>query len=98
MSGIGLVDIIEQRLARISATLTQQVDFGYGITGHLRKGGTVEVNRIQLAPGIWKTTSLRIDISGRFVFFKTINKQQDEVHSDFKSAASDTTLLQALQP
>jgi hypothetical protein len=97
MSGVVLIDLLEKRLARISATLTQQVDFGYGIIGHLRKGGTVEVNRIQLAPGIWKTTSLRIDINGRFVFFKTINKQQDEAHSDFKSVAPDTTILQAVQ-
>jgi hypothetical protein len=97
MSGVVLIDLLEKRLARISATLTQQVDFGYGIIGHLRKGGTVEVNRIQVAPGIWKTTSLRIDINGRFVFFKTINKQQDEAHSDFKSVAPDTTLLQAVQ-
>jgi hypothetical protein len=97
MSGVIQIDLDEKRLARLSATLTQQVDFGYGIIGHLRKGGTVDVNRIQLAPGIWKTSWFRIEINGRFVFFKTINKQQDEAHSDFKSVASGTTILQALQ-
>jgi hypothetical protein len=97
MSGVVLIDLDEKRLARLSATLTQQVDFGYGIIGHLRKGGTVEVNRIRLAPGIWKTSSFRIDINGRFVFFKTLNKQQDEAHSDFKAVAPDTTILQALR-
>jgi hypothetical protein len=97
MSGVVLIDPIEKRLARISATLTQHVDFGYGLIGHLRKGGTVDVNRIKLAPGIWKTSSLRIDIEGRFVFFKTINKQQDEARSDFKSVAPDTTIVRALQ-
>jgi hypothetical protein len=73
------------------------VDFGYGVIGRLRKGGTVDVNRIRLAPGTWKTSSLRIDINGRFVFFKTINKQQNETHSDFKSVAPDTTILKALE-
>jgi hypothetical protein len=97
MSGVILIDLDEKRLARLSAALTQQVDFGYGIIGHLRKGGTVEVNRIRLAPGTWKTSSFRIDITGRFVFFKTINKQQDEARSDFRSVASGTTILQALQ-
>ena len=97
MSGVILIDRDEKRLARLSATLTQQVDFGYGIVGHLRKGGTVDVNRIQLARGIWKTSSFRIDIQGRFVFFKTISKQQDEAHSDFKSVAPDTTIPQALK-
>jgi hypothetical protein len=97
MRGVILIDRDEKRLARLSATLTQQVDFGYGIIGHLRKGGTVDVNRIQLARGIWKTSSFRIDIQGRFVFFKTISKQQDEAHSDFKSVAPDTTIPQALK-
>jgi hypothetical protein len=97
MSGVILIDLDEKRLARLSAKLTQQVDFGYGVIGHLRKGGTVDVNRIRLAPGIWKTSSFRIDINGRFVFFKTLNKQQDEAHSDFKSVAPDTTILQALR-
>ena len=97
MSGVILMDRDEKRLARLSATLTQQVDFGYGVIGHLRKGGTVDVNRIRLAPGIWKTSSFRIDINGRFVFFKTLNKQQDEAHSDFKLVAPDTTILRALQ-
>jgi hypothetical protein len=97
MSGVILIDLDERRLARISATLMQQVDFGYGLIGHLRKGGTVEVNRIQVAPGTWKTSSFRIDINGRFFFFKTINKQQDEAHSDFKPVAPGTTIPQALQ-
>ncbi len=97
MSGVILIDLDEKRLARLSATLTQQVDFGYGLIGHVQKGGTVDVNRIRLAPGIWKTSSFRIDIKGRFVFFKTISKEQDEAHSDFKSLAPDTTIPQALQ-
>jgi hypothetical protein len=67
------------------------------VIGHLRGGGTVDVGRIRLAPGLWKTSSFRIDIEGRFVFFKRIHKQQDEAHSDFKSVAPDTTILQALQ-
>jgi len=97
MSGVVLIDLDEKRLAVISATLTQQVDFGFGLIGHLRKGGTVNVNRIQIAPSVWKTSSFRIDINGRFIFFKTINKQQEETHSDFKSVASGTTILEALQ-
>ena len=97
MSGVVLIDLDEKRLARISATLTQQVDFGYGLISHLRKGGTVDVTRIHLAPGIWKTSSFRVNIEGRFVFFKTINKQQEEARSDFKSVARDTTIPQALQ-
>jgi hypothetical protein len=97
MSGIILVDPKEKRLAQFSATLIQNVDFGYGAVGSLNQGGTINVTRLQVSPGIWKTSSSRIDINGRFAFFKMISKQQDEVHSNFKSVASDTSITQALQ-
>ncbi len=96
MSGVILIDVHEKRLVQLTGTLTQEVDFGFGLIGHLSKGGTIEVNRIRLSPGVWKTSSSRIDLNGRFVLFKTINKQQDETHSHFKPVASDMSILQAL--
>jgi hypothetical protein len=97
MSGVILIDLDEKRIARFSGTLTEQVDFGFGVIGQLKKGGTVEVNRIKLSPGIWKTTSSKIDINGRIVLFKTISKQQNETHSEFKRVDPDTNIPQALQ-
>jgi hypothetical protein len=97
MSGVILVDPKEKRLAQFSATLIQKLDFGFGAVGSLNQGGTINVIRLQISPGIWKTSSSRIDINGRFAFFKTISKQQDEIHSDFKPVASDTSIAQALQ-
>jgi hypothetical protein len=97
MSGVILVDVEEKRLAQLSATLLQQVDFGYGVVGRLKQGGTVNVTRVRVSPGIWKTSSSRIDLNGRFILFKTISKQQDVVRSDFKPVASDTTIAQAVQ-
>jgi hypothetical protein len=97
MSGVVLIDLDEKRIAHFSGILTQQVDFGFGVIGQLKKGGTVEVNRIKLSPGIWKTHSSKIDINGRIVLFKTISKQQNETHSDFKRVDPDTNIPQALQ-
>jgi hypothetical protein len=91
------VDPKKKRLAQFSATLIQKVDFGYGAVGSLNQGGTINVTRLQVSPRIWKTSSFRIDINGRFALFKTISKQQDEVHSNFKSVASGTSIAQALQ-
>jgi hypothetical protein len=97
MSGIFLVDLEEKQLAQLAATLIQQVDFGYGAVGRLNQGGTIKIIRVRVSPGIWKTSSSRLDINGRIVFFRTINKQQDEIHSDFESEASDMSLARALQ-
>jgi hypothetical protein len=97
LSGIILIDLQEKRLAQLSATLTEQVEFGYGVIGQLKKGGTIEVKRIKLSPGVWKANSSKIDINGRIVFFKVISKQQDETQSDFKPVAPDTSVEQALR-
>jgi hypothetical protein len=97
MSGVVLIDLNEKRIASFSGTLMQQVDFGFGVVGQLKKGGTIEVNRIRLSPGIWKTNSSKIDIDGRIALFKTISKQQDETHSEFKRVAPDANIPQALQ-
>jgi hypothetical protein len=97
MSGFVLIDLDEKRIAHLSGTLMEQVDIGFGLIGQLKKGGTMEVNRIRLSPGIWKTNSSKIDINGRIALFKTISKQQDETHSEFKRVAPDTNIPQALQ-
>lgn len=54
LSGIILIDLEEKRLAPLAATLTEQVDFGYGVLGQLKKGGIIEVKQIRLSPGIWR--------------------------------------------
>jgi hypothetical protein len=97
MSGTVLVDLQEKRLAQFSGVLTKQVEFGFGLIGHLGKGGTIQVSRVRLSPGLWKTSSSRINLDGRFVLFKTISTQQDETHSDFKPLPSDTSIEQALR-
>src|SRR5258707_15650144 len=73
LSGVILIDLDEKRIARFSGTLTEQVDFGFGVIGQLRKGGTVEVSRIRLSRGIWKTNSSKIVVKDGLVIFKTIS-------------------------
>jgi hypothetical protein len=96
LRGYILVDVHEKRLVELSGTLTQQVDFGHGLIASLKKGGTIDVRRNRLAPGIWKTSSIKLDVDGRVALFKTISKQQDETQSDFKPVAPGTSIEQGL--
>jgi hypothetical protein len=75
--------------------LVQNVDFGGGILGKLRKGGSFEVNQADVAGGHWKLTKLVVHMSGRALFFATINQQQDEVMSNFHEVPPGTTLAKA---
>jgi hypothetical protein len=97
LNGIILIDLQEKRLAQITATVTQQVEFGHGLVGSLKEGGTIEMKRTRLSPGIWKTSSTRFDINGRMLLFKTISKKQDETQSDFQPVAPDTSIERALK-
>jgi hypothetical protein len=44
---------------------------------------------------VWKTSAKKIDIGGRLVMLKTINKHQEESSAGFEPVPLDTTLAQA---
>ncbi len=96
LDGIVFIDLHDKRIARLSGSLGARVKFGYGLIGHVEQGGTTEITRVNLSPGVWKTSAEKIDIDGRFVMLKTINKHQDESRTGFEPVAPDTTVAQAL--
>jgi hypothetical protein len=96
LDGIVFIDLHEKRIARLSGSLGSRVKFGYGLIGHVDQGGTTDITRVRLSPGVWKTSEEKIDIDGRFVMLKTINKHQDESRSGFEPVAPNTTFSQAL--
>ena len=97
LAGTVLIDPQQQRLAKLSGHLINSVQFGWGIFGHIDNGGTIEVGRVQVGPSQWKTALLNIQLSGRLIFFKTINKQQYEVRSNFRAVPGDLSLSDANQ-
>jgi hypothetical protein len=97
LSGFIVVNLEETRLAGLSATLEQQVDFGYGVIGRLDKGGSINITRVRVSPGVWKTASFKIDMAGRIALFKTISRQQDETRDNFQPIDSHTTIDAALR-
>lgn len=95
MAGTILIDSQQKRLVKLSGQLINRVEFGYGLLGHIADGGTIEIGRIEVGPSQWKTALINIQLSGRLVFFKTIDKQQYETRSDFRAVPGDISLLQA---
>ena len=83
MSGTMIVDEDQMRLADLFGRLTQTVEFGWGLLGHIDAGGTFQVIRSQIAPHEWQITGTHVHISGHALFFKNIGDQEDEVTSDY---------------
>jgi hypothetical protein len=95
MEGVLLIDAKQTRLAKLSGRLISDVDFGFGILGKLRKGGTFEAVQSEVAPKDWEVSLLDVDISGRALFFDSIGEQQHEVRSQVKPVPSGLSLAQA---
>jgi len=95
MEGVLLIDAKQTRLAKLSGKLISDVDFGLGILGKLKKGGSFEVVQSEVAPRDWEVSLLDVHISGRALFFHTIGEQQHEVKSQFKPVPSGLSLAQA---
>lgn len=95
MAGTMLVDSREKRLVSLSGQMVSDVDFGGGLLGKLRKGGTFELRRSEVAPGIWRDTVINVHLKGKALLFKTIGEQQDETKSQYKRVADNLNLAQA---
>jgi hypothetical protein len=96
LDGTVFIDLDDKRIARLSGSLQAPVEFGYGLIGHAQQGGTTDITRVHLSPGVWKTSAEKINIDGRFLILKTINKHQDETRTGFEPVVSGTTFAQAL--
>jgi hypothetical protein len=95
MQGTVLVDSDQRRLAAIDGKLTSEVKFFYGLFGYLETGGTFNVEQKEVAPHTWEVSVMHVHMSGKALFFKTIDVQEDETYSDFKSVPPDMSLAQA---
>jgi len=95
MEGEMWVDCKQERLAGFDGHLTQSVNFGFGLLGHLDKGGHFEVRQAEVVPGHWDMTTLSLEMTGKALLFATIGVQKRENHKDFRRVSDDLTLTEA---
>jgi hypothetical protein len=95
MEGTMVVNTEQKRIQQLKGTLMHDVNFGYGLLGKLEKGGTFEIERQQMAPGIWDITTTHIHIHGHALIFKSIGEEQDEVTSQYHRTPASLSLADA---
>jgi hypothetical protein len=96
LSGDIWIQAEKKRLVKIDAHIVNDIEFGYGFFGRIEKGGHFQIVRAQVAANRWKTTVINVHISGRVVFFKAINRDQDVTRSVFKPLPPDTSVQDAV--
>ncbi len=95
MSGKMWIDQSAKRLSRIEGQLFESVNFGWGLFGHLDKGGTFKVLQQNVGDGHWNTVQLDVNMQGRAVIFKTLNVKEKESMTDFRRVPDDLSMSQA---
>jgi hypothetical protein len=75
------IDPNAERVVRLDGSLQHGVDFGWGIIGHLSKGGTISVDQAYVGDHQWRTVRLKLQMTGRILFFsKAYDTLQEESH------------------
>jgi len=97
MRGYLLVDAQARRLAEIDGELFKDVEFGWGILGHLDKGGHFFVSQADVGEGSWDITQMKLEITGKILLFKSISLVSNEVLSDFRRVPATMTFAQGVQ-
>ena len=95
MEGEMWVDCKQERLAAFNGQLKQDVNFGFGLLGHLDKGGHFEVRQAEVVPGHWDMTTMNLELRGKALLFKSVGVQRRENRRDFRQVSDDLTLAQA---
>jgi hypothetical protein len=97
MQGYVLLDAVRLRLASIDGTLFRQVGFGWGILGHLDRGGHFIVHQQEVKDNLWEISRMSLSFTGKILMLKNLSIQSTEDFSGFKQVSSELTFAQALE-
>jgi hypothetical protein len=97
MQGTLMVDAARYRIASIDGTLFREVNFGWGILGHLDRGGHFLVQQREIGDNRWEVSRMTLDFTGKALLVKNLVIRSTEVFSDFKRVPPDLTFAQALE-
>lgn len=81
MEGSAWLEPVQERLVRIEGTLVKDVSFGWGILGHLDKGGIYEIAQTQVSPGLWRITTLNVNVKGRTFLVNSFHFLREETNT-----------------
>lgn len=90
MEGFVWIEPTQERIVRVLGKLVKDVSFGWAVLGHLNKGGTYEITQTEVAPGIWRTTTLNVDVKGRIFLISGFRFFREEEDSHYRLTPAST--------
>ena len=95
MSGVLLIHTPDMHLCGLRAHLDHKVEFGFGLLGQVSDVSHFSLVRQEVAPGQWKMTKIDVHVDGSILLLKTVSRNQDASHYNFKAIARDLTVPEA---
>ncbi len=97
MAGEVWIETSQERLTRLTAHLITDVDFGWGIIGHLDKGGTIFLEQSETSPHDWELTRMKLSLTGKALLVKALNIHLTEDMGHYSPVAPNLDYHQAIQ-
>lgn len=95
MTGTVLVDPRRRRLVRIAGYFLRDVDFGAGLLGKVKQGGSVDIVRQDVGNGDWNPVELHVGVKAR-VLFKSLDVRRNLRFWGFRPVPSGMSLNEAV--
>jgi hypothetical protein len=77
------IDAAHKRIMKLQGVTKSDVSIGWGILGHIRKGGKMFLEQSLVGDNQWRLTGLNIEADGKVLFFKTLKIRQRQSASKF---------------
>jgi hypothetical protein len=97
MEGFVWIEPVQERIVRVQGKLVKDVSFGWAVLGHLNKGGIYEIAQTEVVPGIWRTTTLNVDVKGRIFLISGFRFFREEQNTHFRLTSASTHYRDALE-
>jgi hypothetical protein len=97
MQGDLLLDQVHSRIASIDGTLFKEVGFGWGILGHLDRGGHFLVHQQVAGDNVWEISTMSLKFTGKILLVKSLSIDSTEVFTAFRPVSTDLTFADAVK-
>jgi hypothetical protein len=97
ISGEVWIDQAQERLTRLDAHFTKDVDFGFGILGRIGRGGTALLEQANVGDNDWELTGLNIHVDGKALLVRSFSYHVREEATHFAPVAGGLRYRDAIQ-
>ncbi|HKD78949.1 MAG TPA: hypothetical protein VKH81_04605 [Candidatus Angelobacter sp.] len=97
MEGSVWIEPEQERIVRVEGRLVKDVSFGWGFLGHLNKGGIYEIAQDEIVPGMWRITTLNVDVKGKIFLISGFRFFREEQDSNFRLTSASIHYRDAVE-